>query len=132
MTEGPRIVVRIGLHQTFADALTKSGNPVPDPIEGVALIDTGAALTCIDETMAQKLGLTVIDTCVMHSASHSVQVNVYAISFETPKREIFGSVLRSPGMNLAPQGIIMLLGRDILSNCSLSYHGKTGTYSLHI
>lgn len=59
-------------------------------------------------------------------------VHVYSIGFETDKREIFGDVLRSPGRNLAPQGLIMLLGRDILRSCILIYNGKDGTFSLHI
>lgn len=130
--DGPRILLKVGVHPAVEKVMRENNQAVPDMIEGVALIDTGAFSSCIDEGIAQQLGLAVIDTSTVLSASHQVSVNVYSIGFETANREIVGNVVKAPGMNLAPQGIIMLLGRDILRLCSLSYNGKDGTYSVHI
>ena len=37
---------------------------------------------------------------------------------------------RCLGSNLASQGLIMLIGRDILSRCTLHYNGANGAFTL--
>lgn|GEM_PF-6201849 len=56
--EGPRILLKVGMHSTFVKASKISGKPVPDMITGVALIDTGAGPTYIDEGVGTQLGRT--------------------------------------------------------------------------
>jgi hypothetical protein len=54
---GPTLVAIVG-------KLAAEGTPqpeVPPPVQTVALIDTGATVSCIDEKLAQKLSLPVID-----------------------------------------------------------------------
>jgi hypothetical protein len=38
--------------------------------------------------------------------------------------------MASPG--IAAQGILMLLGRDVLAHCQLVYNGLTGHFSLSV
>lgn len=42
--------------QTF----TQQGEPIPQPVIGAALVDTGASLTCVHEPILQGLGLNPI------------------------------------------------------------------------
>ena len=47
LQKGPCVQVVIGLAQSFADPLVQQGQPVPQPVTGMALVDTGASTTCI-------------------------------------------------------------------------------------
>jgi hypothetical protein len=37
---------------------------------------------------------------------------------------------RALGANLAPQGLLLLIGRDVLQHCNLVYTGIAGTVTL--
>lgn len=71
LEDGPCVEVLIGLAQSFAVQLSRDGQSVPNPVSGKALIDTGASTTCIDDLLAQSLGLPVIDEVQIRSASKS-------------------------------------------------------------
>lgn len=106
---------------------------MPTPIAGMALIDTGASVTCVDESLAQQLQLPAIDVVQMMSASHAAtQQNVYPVEIEIVGAAIRISVPRAIGASLAPQGIIALIGRDFLQHCTLFYNGVTGAITLSI
>jgi predicted aspartyl protease len=99
----------------------------------MALIDTGASHTCIDEAIAQQLGLPVVNIVQVASASHaSTTQNVYPVGIEV---SAIGWRIDSPsviGAPLAVQGIVLLIGRDILKLCTLIYNGFTGHITLAI
>lgn len=80
---GPVAQVTIGVEQTIAQQFVLAGQSPPTPVSGLALIDTSASVTCIDEQIAQQLGLPAIDVVQMASASHAAtQQNVYPIRLE--------------------------------------------------
>lgn len=109
------------------------GGTLPAPISGWGLIDTGASSTCIDEGEAQKLGLPAIDVVPMASASHSLTMaNVYALSIEIAGLPIAINVPRAIGAALSSQGLLLLIGRDLLRHCTLFYNGLTGEITISI
>ncbi len=128
---GPVIQVTVTLEQNAGQALVSQGKALPVPKAGLALIDTGASNTCIDEQAAKELGLPVIDVASMLSATHEkVPCNVYPVLISTP---IVG--LNSPrtmGAALAAQGLLVLIGRDVLQSCTLFYNGVTGQFTLSV
>lgn len=133
LQHGPIVQIIVGLAQSFADQLLQQGHPLPQPISGNALIDTGASTTCIDDQAAQNLGLPAIDVVQMTSASHtSTQQNVYPIQMQIVGSPIRVEVLRAIGANLAAQGLMALIGRDYLQHCTLFYNGLTGEITLSI
>ena len=130
---GPCVQVVIGLAEAFAQQLLHQGQAVPTPSAGLALIDTGASVTCVDDTLAQQLGLPAIDVVQMMSASHAAtQQNVYPIEIEIVGSAIRINVPRAIGAALAAQGIVALIGRDFLQHCTLFYNGITGAITLSI
>ncbi|HBR58318.1 MAG TPA: hypothetical protein DEA22_12770 [Blastocatellia bacterium] len=130
---GPVVQVIIGLSQTFSDQLLQQGNALPTPVSGNALIDTGASATCIDDEVAQRIGLPAIDVVSIASASHAVtQQNVYPVQMEIVGSPIRVNVPRAIGANLQVQGIIALIGRDYLQHCTLHYNGIAGSITLSI
>lgn len=103
--------------------------PIPAAIKGRALIDTGASTTCVDETAVASLGISPIDKVWMTSASHDrTEKGVYPVRLFT--REKSGNITitanRAIGAALAGQGLLALVGRDILKDMVLFYQGKDG------
>lgn len=130
LRQGPVVQVVLSLAQTIADQLMQQGLPIPAPLPGLALIDTGASATCIDDATAQQLQLPVIDVVNMTSASHaSTQQNIYPVLIEVAGG-IRIDVPRAMGANLAPQKLVALIGRDFLQHCTLFYNGPAGAITL--
>jgi hypothetical protein len=83
MQRGPIVQVTIGVEQNIAQQLLLQGMPLPQPVPGVALIDTGATSTCIDEAIAEKQNLPVVDVVSIATASHAdTKQNVYPALIE--------------------------------------------------
>lgn len=129
---GPVVQVPVTIEQNAGKALLAQGQAVPTPKAGLALIDTGASNTCIDDAAAQQLGLPVIDVAHMQSASHSRhQCNVYPVTIDIPGVVNLNSP-RTMGAALAGQGLLALIGRDVLARCTLFYNGPLGQITLSI
>jgi hypothetical protein len=135
---GPFLPVQIEAPSALISQLEAAGNPLPAPIPGFALIDTGATVTAVDETAIGRLGVEPIDVATVGTAGGAQPRSVYPgrLSFPgTPLGTIeFGRLL---GVDLAgqhlplPNGqILALLGRDILQHCILVYNGTAGMFSL--
>lgn len=128
---GPQVQIVLAIPKPVALAFSNSGEPIPEFIPGLGLIDTGANSTCIDNNAAQKLGLPVVDKAKMSSASHnSFDTNVYPVEIQIPAAHISLSVERALGANLAAQGIVALIGRDVLRNMTMFYNGAMGEITL--
>lgn len=130
---GPCVQVTVGLAQIIVNQILQQGKTPPQPISGMALIDTGATSTCIDETAAQRLQLPVVNVVNVASASHaSSQQNVYPIHIEIVGLPIAVDAPQAIGAALAPQGLLALIGRDFLQHCTLFYNGITGEITISL
>lgn len=120
---GPRIPVTI-----FAPVI--EGESDSAPISGQALIDTGASVTCIDRQAAEKAGLVVVGEAPMTSATHESEiVPLYAGSLRINGLPDY-KMKKAYGANLDPQGLVALIGRDMLASCVLIVNGLEGTVTL--
>ena len=100
-------------------------------MSGSALIDTGASHTCLDQQVANDLGLTIFGTGRMTSAPHSdVEVPLFVGKLVLPNITI--NVEGAMGARLEEQGLIALIGRDLLQNAVLIYNGVDGSVTLSI
>ncbi len=130
---GPVIQVTIGIEENFAQQLIQGSQSIPEPKSGLALIDTGVSMTCIDEELAKILNLPVIDKATMSSASHNAtEKDIYPILIQFIGVPIKVNVPRAMGASLNNQGIIALLGRDALQNFTMFYNGLAGEITLSI
>ena len=131
--QGPIVQVRLSATPNVRQPILSAGGTLPNPVAGMALIDTGAAVSCIDDDVAIALKLPVTGTGFMTSATHTGQPrNLYPVEIEIAGWPIkFGSN-RIMGANLKPQQLVALIGRDLLKNCVLVYNGPTGGFSLSI
>lgn len=127
---GPILQVTISIEQNAAKALLAQGQSVPSK-NGLALIDTGASNTCVDDQAAKELGLPVIDVGNMQSASHEKHpCNIYPVQIVT--QVVTLNSPRTMGANLAAQGLMVLIGRDVLAACNLFYNGPAGQFTLSL
>jgi hypothetical protein len=87
---GPTLIVNIGFDSTYQPQQPK----VPTAgITGVwALVDTGASESCIDDQLATKLGLPVIDQKPISGTIGSHTANIYLAQIHIPSlpRTIYG------------------------------------------
>jgi predicted aspartyl protease len=130
---GPVVQVTVSVGRAIAQQILQQGGSLPPPVSGLALIDTGATTTCVDDAAAQQLALPVIDVVAVASASHSsTEQNVYPISVEVVGLPIAIDAPRAIGAPLAAQGLLVLIGRDLLQHCVLVYNGVSGHFSLSV
>jgi Aspartyl protease len=136
MNDGPFMPVVVSVPSVLATAIAAQGQPVPAPVAGIALIDTGATRTCVDTRVIQSLGIQQISAVSVHTANGPTLVGTYPAKFLFPTfsgLEIeFSSVLSATlsGQLIQNQPLIVLIGRDFLMSGILNYHGTTGSFSL--
>jgi hypothetical protein len=111
---------------------------MPSPKPGLALIDTGASSTCVDETMVTDLGVQPVDVVKISTPSGTDQRSVYPASLAFPGTNLPSiDFPRLIGVDLSSQAIagtndpmVALFGRDLLRMFVLVYNGPAGMYSL--
>ena len=126
---GPTIGVRIGLDPNYV-----LGSDVPLDLperEYRALVDTGAAVSCVDANLAAALHLPIVDRQVHSGAGGRFEVNIHAAQIFLPE---LGWALdgRFAGVYLEAGGqpYHALLGRDFLKDFRMLYDGETGQVTL--
>ena len=110
-----------------------TGAPVPIPsVQVAALIDTGAAESCIDEELAQQLQLPLINTTVRSGISGSVTLNTYLAHITIPAFGVHRDYGKFTGVHLqaGDQYHRALIGRKLLDDILLIYDGLTGLVRL--
>ena len=129
LRDGPRIRVRISLPRAAANLRRQP----PAPTEGLALIDTGASYTCIDQSVAAQLQLVPVGHIPVAGATSSGLQPVYVVTWELLGSNIPPLTDKSVvGASLANQGLSMLLGRDFLRIAQFTYDGVASTWSIAI
>lgn len=122
---GPMVSVHIGLDNSFHPSKANEQNLPATQVP--ALVDTGAYLSCIDWTIAEKLGLRVVDKEKVGGVHGAQCVNIHLAQIYIPDLDfLMGGVFI--GANLRAAGLPpALLGRDFLRDFTMVYEGQTGT-----
>ena len=126
----PLIDIFVGVSQARREALTAASQPVPSPISTRALVDTGASCTCIDLTVLTQLGIPSTGTTPVltpstdqtpHTANqYDVSIAIVFGSQSNPFRILYAAhTMPVVDADLRPQGILALIGRDILGTAML-------------
>lgn len=127
---GPIVPVTITVLDDVQRSQVKLGSPAPKPVTGFALIDTGATCSCFDNSSALKAGLPTVGKSKMATASHPEN--------DAP---LYAGKLLLPGLNVDLEagfgvelsgidGVVALIGRDLLKNAIFVYNGPDGTFTL--
>jgi len=131
---GPSTLVHVGFDpNVFGGSPASAANfPAVPPMQNVvALIDTGATESCIDENLAQQLQLPLVDTVSVSGIAGSTTLHVYLAHILLPGLA-FTQYGRFAGVLLAAgeQPHQVLLGRSLLKDMILIYDGQSGSVKL--
>ncbi len=133
MLEGPWLDVEVRVPKAFEDLLVKQRKPIPKPVSGRALIDTGASISAVDNSIITSLEVQPVGLIEVHTPSGSALQNQYPVRFGFPGSSLPElTVQQAIGSVLQAQGIIALIGRDALSSVILVYNGPSGIITLAI
>jgi len=126
---GPTILIDIGFHPIFDR--TGNGSPTPSVRRVPALVDTGAAESCIDDRLAQDLELPVIDQRDCSGISGTDRMNLYLAQPYVPDIKVaitgaFAGVMLADG----GQQHQALLGRTFPKATHIVYDGQTGAVTI--
>lgn len=129
VAHGPTIWVDVGLDPEFN--YNGQGRPMSQVSSVPALVDTGALESCIDDALAQKIGLPLIDKANVSGAGGSHELNIYFAHIFFPAFGMhqwgrFAGVKLSDG-NQVHQALI---GRTVLQSMLMIYDGRTGAVTL--
>ncbi len=136
---GPMLDVVVEVQPALAQAMQKAGKRIPDPLRGLALVDTGASASAVDDGIAKELLIQPVGTHALHGVGGAQSHFRYPVRLRFPgsrmpdlvDRIVFGADLASQKIPAYPnQRMIVLLGRDILKDFVLIYHGQLGMFTL--
>ena len=127
----------VGVSKARREALLLSGQLAPPAIPVDALVDTGASCTCVDPAVLQKLGIppsgqtSVLTPSTGNQAVSADQYDVSLVILATNQQPpLAHAAIPVVASELSGQGFQMLLGRDVLRGCLLTYDGISGLFSL--
>jgi predicted aspartyl protease len=127
---GPIIEVSVVPPKPVVELLEKEGKQIPS-VKAIALIDTGASSTCISQIIVDKLKLIPFDVQTVLTDGGESQQLLYDIGIVLPITQPNVLTVQSPCADLTKQPFQILLGRDILSKCTLFYNGFDNSFTLH-
>ena len=129
---GPTLHVNVGFDPAF-DHETSVGAPnlSSEPIR--ALVDTGASQSGIDDALAARLQLPVVDRMIVSGIGGEHEVDVYLAQIFVPSLR-FTDYGRFNGVALAAGGQphSVLIGRTFLHHFVMIYDGLRGQVTLAI
>jgi hypothetical protein len=121
--------------------MSSQGLPLPAPVSGVALIDTGASHTCVNDAALKALAVNPIGVTTTRTAAGPATQSRYPVRLEFPGEALDLEFSSVTGVDLSGQAvsvnnsqipIIVLVGRDVLGNCVLTYNGPGGFFTLSV
>lgn len=131
LERGPVLNIEISVPLALTKIWEKQNLDLPSPQPGNALVDTGASCTCVDRDVIKKLMIPSIGIERVYTPQGNEEQHKYPVRVAFPGTTLpfveFGSAY---GAVLKEQGIIALIGRDLLVHFSLAYNGPGGFVTL--
>ncbi len=128
---GPLLQIEVSVPDVLANKLYQEKKPIPPPVTGLGLLDTGASITGVDVNALQQLSLSMINEVTMNHPGGEDKQGIYACQISFPGTQIedieFSAAL---GSNLKGQGLLAILGRDVLKDYQLVYNGPGGFWTI--
>jgi hypothetical protein len=81
---GPALPVEVCVPQELEKYLATEGLPIPPPVQGMALIDTGCTITAVDGSAILSIGVKSVGTSKTLTAGGPLPVNLYPARFNFP------------------------------------------------
>jgi hypothetical protein len=134
--DGAVINVKVEVGAADAADLRSRNMPIPPPFPTTALIDTGASRTALHPIIVQQLGLVPrgftragMPGPTGH-ASQNVRLFDARIALDSPQFTHPPIPVEAAEVVPATQTVLILIGRDILEQCTLYFDGQNRAFSL--
>jgi len=132
--DGPLIEVEITAPLEFVEYLRAGGFPKFPVIQGLAQIDTGAAVSAVDPSIFEELGIPSVDREMVQTAHGLSELDRYNASVFFPQLDtipmslsyVLGGQIRR--QSAGGEDIIMLVGRDLLQHFTFTYDGPRSRF----
>ncbi len=129
-TRGPILPVQIGLPEA-AEAAIRAGGGVPGAMEEIqALVDTGASITAIDQTVAARLGLIATGSVQIGGVTGVSTQPLYGARIVMPEPGFTFDPIQIVGAPLNAPDFQLLIGRNLLCSMMMTYDGVRGQFAL--
>jgi hypothetical protein len=100
------------------------------PVTVNAMIDTGASISTLQESVAQRAGLQQTGTTQLSGVGGVQMSAIYAASLAIPEFGVTVDAIEVASIQNPLPGVEMLIGRDMLAVLHLDYHGMQGMFAL--
>lgn len=128
---GALLEVMISAPPSVADAMRAAGQTPPAPQKVVLMVDTGASISGVRDSVASAVGLTPTGSVQVGGVAGTQNSSIYAAKIALPKYNINFDTVQIAGFQLpGQQDIDGLLGRDMLEKMNLVYSGIAGDFTL--
>jgi len=128
--DGALVNVQISVPAAYAQQLQAAGQPVPPPQVARAMIDTGASISTVSDTVAQAAGLQQVGSVPLGGVGGMSTRPIYSASFGLPDYNIGVDPIQIAGVSLPVGGFEILVGRDVLRALEFTYRGRAGAFLL--
>lgn len=133
--QGPLIDVKIMLPSSRVQALKRAKRPYAPPQTILALVDTGASCSAVDEHVINGLGLSKRGVAFIHTPTTGDEYecrNEYDACLVVGEGQPGAIVFTLPVIEsgFASRGFLALIGRDVLCSCTLVYDGPASRFTL--
>lgn len=122
---GPILPIQIGLPSAASAAGVKG---TMEEIQ--ALVDTGASITAINQSAAERLGLIATGSIQVGGVTGTATMPVYGAKIVMPEPGYTFDPVQIAGANLNAPDFDVLIGRNLLCSMLMSYDGMRGQFAL--
>jgi hypothetical protein len=129
--------VDVDVPPQIASSMSAAGQTIPAAASGLALLDTGATLTCVHEPLLTGMGLNPVGVVTSGTAAGQQQQSLYVARLTFPllgwtaDLQVVGVDLTGQQVATAPPpDIIALLGWNLFMNWTLVWNGPGGFWSI--
>jgi hypothetical protein len=129
--DGALLNIEFGVSASAIQNLRASHRPIPQPVSAIAVVDSGAEVTCLDTSLVQKLGLSVVGFSTANVPAiggvHFSAMHAVSLTIRHPSGHAGGNLV-IPDLPVleVPLGVLgyhSLIGRDVLAKCHFVYDG---------
>lgn len=132
-SEGALVDVVIALPTYEVHRRQIENRPLPLPLHGRALVDTGAAQTIISDDAVQALLIDPIRSVLLRTAHGESSAEVFSIGVSlTNSAGDRSATFELDAVRAAVSGFQMLLGRDLLRHGELHWRGSEAIADLSL
>jgi len=126
---GPTTNIELAISSGLEKSMKESGDEIPTPVSGMAMIDTGASVTVISDNLIKKLNINPTGKVLVNTpTAMNVSCDEYHLRVIFPNNVIIETFVVSAPME--GQNVNCLIGRDLLQHSVFVYIGYARTFSL--